>query len=89
MCFFQVNILAMLEHPNIISYFDSFEEDGVIMIEMEYADGGTLAQYLSSLEKPLEEREIIIMFQQIVAAMRHIHEHNILHRYVLKLTQLS
>ena len=36
----QVNILAMLEHPNIIIYFDSFEEDGVIMIEMEYADGG-------------------------------------------------
>ena len=36
----QVNILAMLEHPNIISYYDSFEEDGVIMIEMEYADGG-------------------------------------------------
>ena len=39
----QVNILAMLEHPNIISYFDSFEEDGVIMIEMEYADGGYVA----------------------------------------------
>ena len=30
----------MLDHPNIISYFDSFEEDGVLMIEIEYADGG-------------------------------------------------
>lgn len=76
----EVNILAMLEHPNIISYFDSFEEDGVIMIEMEYADGGTLAKYLSSLQNPLEERDLILMFQQIVAAIRHIHEHKILHR---------
>ncbi|KAL4216374.1 hypothetical protein ACF0H5_024101 [Mactra antiquata] len=76
----EVNILAMLEHPNIISYFDSFEEDGVIMIEMEYADGGTLSKYLSTMEKPLDEREIIMMFQQIVAAIRHIHEHKILHR---------
>ncbi|WAR02234.1 NEK9-like protein [Mya arenaria] len=76
----EVNILAMLEHPNIISYFDSFEEDGVIMIEMEYADGGTLAHHLSSLEKPFEERDVITMFQQIVSAIRYIHEHNILHR---------
>ena len=33
-------MLAMLDHPNIISYYDSFEEDGLVMIEMEYADGG-------------------------------------------------
>ena len=37
---FVVKVLAMLDHPNIISYYDSFEEDGIIMIEMEYADGG-------------------------------------------------
>ena len=30
----------MLHHPNIIAYYDSFEEDGTLMIEMEYADGG-------------------------------------------------
>ena len=32
----------MLDHPNIISYYDSFEEDGIVMIEMEYADGGSV-----------------------------------------------
>ena len=37
---YQVQLLAMLDHPNIISYYDSFEEDGILMIEMEYADGG-------------------------------------------------
>ena len=30
----------MMDHPNIISYYDSFEEDGTVVIEMEYADGG-------------------------------------------------
>jgi NIMA (never in mitosis gene a)-related kinase len=39
-CIFQVKVLAVLDHPNIISYYDSFEEDGVLMIEMEYANGG-------------------------------------------------
>ena len=40
MSFCQVRVLGMLHHPNIISYYDSFEEDGTLMIEMEYADGG-------------------------------------------------
>ena len=47
----------------------------------------TLAQFLAAQERPMEEKDILLMFQQIVAAIRHIHEHNILHRYVHTLTQ--
>ena len=36
----EIQILSMLDHPSIISYYDHFEEDGVLIIEMEYADGG-------------------------------------------------
>ena len=46
----------------------------------------TLAQYLSQQDQMLSvdrEREVLIMFQQIVAAIRHIHQHNILHRSLL------
>ena len=109
----------MLDHPNIISYYDSFEEDGLVMIEMEYADGGwvrshfwmslqgflsllnafpallydeffsayliflfcrTLSQFLSKQDKPMEEKEILLIFHQMIAAIKYIHEHNILHR---------
>ncbi|XP_038046761.1 serine/threonine-protein kinase Nek8-like [Patiria miniata] len=78
----EIRVLSIFDHPNIISYYDSFEEDGTLMIEMEYADGGTLQQYLNSLQgkRELEEREILIMFQQMVAGVKHIHDHNILHR---------
>jgi len=64
------------------SYFGSFERDGVLMIEMEYADGGTMAQMLSQRAKRLDEREILTLFRQIVAAIRYMHDHSILHRYV-------
>ena len=43
----------------------------------------TLAQYLAQQDLALgldREREVLVMFQQIVAAIRHIHQHNILHR---------
>jgi len=78
--YLQVKVLSMLKHPNVISYFDSFEEDGILMIEMDYADGGTLAQKLAKREYQMEEKDILEMFQQMVAAIRHIHGHNILHR---------
>ena len=40
----------------------------------------TLAQYLSRLEKDLEEREILLIFQQMLSALKYIHVNNILHR---------
>ncbi|XP_071479348.1 uncharacterized protein [Diadema antillarum] len=78
----EIRVLSMLDHSNIISYYDSFEEDGTLMIEMEYADGGTLAQYLNSIQgkAAMEEREILAMFHQMVAGIKHVHDHKILHR---------
>ncbi|XP_078283301.1 uncharacterized protein LOC144608926 [Rhinoraja longicauda] len=79
----EVKVLSMLDHPNIINYYDSFEEDGLLMIEMEYAEGGTLAQksaVLSLQDRELEELEILNLFHQIVAAICYLHEHSVLHR---------
>ena len=73
-------VLAMMDHPNIVGYHDNFERDGLLYIEMEYVDGGTLAQYLSSQAKRIDERTILVIFHQIVSAVRHMHEHNVLHR---------
>lgn len=45
--FFAVRVLAAMDHPNIVAYYDSFERDGILMIEMEYADGGNLQEFLN------------------------------------------
>ncbi len=42
----EIKILSMLDHPHIVSYYDSFEENGVMMIEMEYAEGGLVYSIL-------------------------------------------
>lgn len=52
----------------------------------------TLAQKLAAMatkDKNIEEKEILQIFQQIVAAIRHIHELNILHRYIGNLINTS
>ena len=42
----EVKVLAMLKHPNIIAYWDSFFEEKALMIVMEYAQGGTMYNFL-------------------------------------------
>ncbi|XP_054159711.1 serine/threonine-protein kinase Nek8-like [Oppia nitens] len=76
----EVKVLSILNNPNIISYFDSFESNGNLYIEMEYADAGTLAELLAQLNQPLHEYEILLIFRQIVCAINYLHQNNILHR---------
>ena len=52
----EVKIMASMDHPNIVAYHDSFERDGVLMIEMEYADGGNLGDFLAKRKTYAEIR---------------------------------
>ncbi|CAD5206420.1 unnamed protein product [Bursaphelenchus okinawaensis] len=76
----EVNLLARLDHPNIISYYDSFYDGGVLMIEMEYAEGGTLAQLLIKQQEYLNESVIMTLFEQMISAVAYLHDNNVLHR---------
>lgn len=77
----EVQVLSMLKHPNIIAYLESFVEEKALMIVMEYAQGGTMYTFLEEREgKLLDEDEIIRLFVQIVLALCHVHQQNILHR---------
>ncbi|KAL5487288.1 hypothetical protein EMCRGX_G019871 [Ephydatia muelleri] len=77
----EVDVLAMLKHPNIIAYFDSFMQDKSMMIVMEYAPGGTLFDFIQERNGVLlNEEHILQVFVQVLIAIHHIHSLNILHR---------
>lgn len=44
----EVRVLSMLQHPNIIEYYDNYLDSNTMMIVMEYAPGGNLYDYLRS-----------------------------------------
>jgi len=37
-----VTVLAKMQHPNIVTYIESFEERGKLYICMDFCDGGDL-----------------------------------------------
>uniref|UniRef100_A0A1S4GTG3 non-specific serine/threonine protein kinase n=1 Tax=Anopheles gambiae TaxID=7165 RepID=A0A1S4GTG3_ANOGA len=78
----EVEVFSKLHHPNIIVYLGSSVRGDVLLIEMEYADGGTLAQMLAvrSQSEPLPERFVLNLFEQLASALSYMHSQNILHR---------
>ncbi|XP_070562711.1 serine/threonine-protein kinase Nek8-like [Ptychodera flava] len=77
----EVKVLSMLDHPNIIEYYENFLEDKALMIVMEYAEGGTLFEYIQQRgDNLLEEEEVLRLFVQTLLALHHVHSKQILHR---------
>lgn len=77
----EVNILSDLDHPNIVKYFGTFEDDYYIHILMEYLKGHDLTKIIS-LKKytGFEEKDMSKIIHQLLKALSFIHSKGIIHR---------
>ncbi|MDX1983058.1 MAG: serine/threonine-protein kinase [Bryobacteraceae bacterium] len=69
--------LAKLSHPGIARFLDAgVTEDGEPYVVIEWIDGRPLTEYLAGREV----REVIALFLKVCEAVRHAHQHFIVHR---------
>ncbi|XP_038075456.1 serine/threonine-protein kinase Nek9-like [Patiria miniata] len=76
----EIEILSMLNHANIITYYNHFVDESSLFIEMEYANDGTLYQKIVDQKTLFKEEDVVWYLFQIVSAIDHIHGNGILHR---------
>uniref|UniRef100_A0A671U6M4 non-specific serine/threonine protein kinase n=1 Tax=Sparus aurata TaxID=8175 RepID=A0A671U6M4_SPAAU len=77
----EISILSMLEHNNIIAYFNHFMDKNSLFIELEYCNGGNLYDKINQQKGKLFSEEVVIWYlYQIASAVSHIHKAGILHR---------
>ena len=77
----EAEILKEFNHPNVVQYKEQFIENGTLYIVMEYAEDGDLhARLKRQRGRPLPEGTILDWFVQICLAMKHVHDHKVLHR---------
>ncbi|NP_001371145.1 uncharacterized protein LOC382395 isoform X1 [Mus musculus] len=72
-------ILATLNHPNIIRLFQVILTPGCVNFILEYASGGNLFDLIQE-HGPLQEEEAKHIFGQLVASVKYCHNLNIVHR---------
>jgi len=79
----EVMILKSLSHVNIVKYYDTFVEDEILYIVMEYADAGDLSKVIRDRKSEgfnFQELGVLSVLLQCGRALRHIHARRIVHR---------
>jgi hypothetical protein len=71
---------ASLNHPNLVSVYDTAVDDEGVLIVMEYVPGESLAAALR--HGPLGPRRVARMARELGAALDHAHAQGVVHRDV-------
>ena len=82
-CLKEVELLKVVDHPNVVKFYDSFIFENELYIATEFADKGDLRKYLKRriMEKdPLDELQVFDLIKQISLGLNHLHEKRIIHR---------
>ena len=81
---YEINILKTLNHPNIIKLEEVKKTTNHYYIVMEFANGGELSKclekYKLKYQRAFPEEIVQYLMRQIVSALSHIHNFNIIHR---------
>lgn len=73
----EAKAMARLNHVNIISVLEIGEAEQCAYLVMPYLPGGTLSDRLRKFDTP---GKIVSMFANVVSAVQHAHENEVLHR---------
>ncbi len=75
----EIEALSQLSHPHIVQFYDSGHESGHYFYAMEYVAGESLEEIVDH-QKRLGWREVLEIALQICPALKHVHDHGIIHR---------
>lgn len=77
----EARIIAGLDHPNIVSVFDTEEAYATFFIVMEKLEGRDLARILER-EGPMDPRQVRSILEQVSEALKYAHSKGVVHRDV-------
>jgi len=75
----EMKVLRMLQHPNVVAYYNYYYGDTHIYLAMELVAGGELYYYVQQHGK-LTEEKACSFFRQLVSALIYCHEQGVVHR---------
>lgn len=72
-------ILKEVDHPNIIKYYESYQDKKYFHFVIEYCEGGELYELINQNEK-IPEKDTARIIRMLCSAIAHLHDRDICHR---------
>ncbi len=77
----EIKILSEMDHPNIVKYYETYEDDIYMNIVMEYLEGEDLFKLITTRKSSnFTEKDMAEIITYIFKALSYIHNKNIVHR---------
>lgn len=76
----EAKTLNDLQHPNIVFQKEFFEEQGRLILVMEYVDGRGLDQLIGQEVGPVPWERALAIFEQVLEGIGYAHSKGIIHR---------
>lgn len=79
----EINVMAKMDHQNIIKLYEIFEDNRYIYLVMEECTGGELFDRIIdriNKKKLFTEREAAVLFKQLMSCINYCHSQGICHR---------
>jgi len=75
----EMAIMKLLDHPNIVRLYETFEDENLVYLVLELCTGGELFDRIVAQEK-FSEQAAAICVQQMLRAVNYMHQNYIMHR---------
>jgi calcium-dependent protein kinase len=76
----EVKILSELDHPNIVKYYEAYEDESFIHIVMEYLQGEDLYKLINKRKHNFKEPDVAEILTYLLKALSFIHNKGLVHR---------
>lgn len=75
----EAELMAHLEHPNIVRFYDFCKDGPIVFIVMDWVDGSNLKEIIQQENAPLDMAKTLAVLKPVASALNYAHTQKIIH----------